>query len=338
MAASDLILIDGFDLYSTGNPASNRWAGATGGTSSNGVRAGRLGGFALAGDNFLNATITVPGAPTQFSMGMALQVVSSLPSSINNVANFKVSGGSQFQVSINADGSLSVLRAGSTSIGQTAAGVISANVWYYLEIEAVISATVGVVNIYLNSTQVLALSTVNNKGQSAGTIDQLTIFPGQNTVSYLADDFYMTSVASKLGECRVETVRPTADTAQKDWTPNSGAVNFSRVNEATIDGDTSYVSSSTPGQIDLYDFADLSSAPATIHAVQTTIIARKDDAATRTVRSKVKSSSTTSNGATTALSTSFASVRDIFVNDPNTSSAWTGSTFNAAQMGMEEVA
>lgn len=336
MAASDLILIDGFDLYSTGNPASNRWIGATGGTSSNGVRAGRLGGFALAGDQFLNATISVPGAPTQFSMGMAFQAATALPGFQANLANWKVSGASQIQLLTNVDGSLSVLR-GATTLGTTAA-VLTPNVWAYIEIECVISATVGVFNIYVNSVQVLALSGVNTKGQTATSIDQLTLFPGANVNNQLADDFYMTSVASKLGECRVETVRPTADTAQKDWTPNSGSANFSRVNEATVDGDTSYISSSTPGQIDLYDFADLSSAPATIHAIQTTIIARKDDAAARTVRSKVKSSSTTGNGATTALSTSFASIRDIFVNDPNASAAWTGSTFNAAQMGVEEVA
>jgi hypothetical protein len=333
MAASDLIMIDGFDLYSTGNPASGRWAGATGGTG--GVRTGRIGGFALAGDQFTNATASVPGAPTQFSMGMAFQQTT-LPSSQVNVATWKVGGAGQIQMVINPDGSLAVIR-GVTTLGTTVA-VISAGVWAYVEVECVISATVGVFNIYVNSVQVLALSGVNTKNQSAGTIDQLTLFPGANTPNQLADDFYLTSVASKLGECRVETVRPSADTAQKDWTPNSGTANFSRVNEATVDGDTSYVSSSTPGQIDLYDFTDLASAPATIHAVQTTIIARKDDAATRTVRSKVKSSSTTGNGATTALSTSFASIRDIFVTDPNTSAAWTGLTFNAAQMGMEEVA
>jgi hypothetical protein len=334
MAASDLILIDGFDLYNTGNPASNRWIGASGGTG--GVRAGRIGGSALAGDQFLNATISVPGAPTQFSMGFAWQATTALPGFQANLAQFKVSGATQIQVLTNVDGSLSVLRAGSTTLGSTAA-VLSPNVWAYIEFECVISATVGVFNIYVNSVQVLALSGVNTKGQTASSIDQLTLFPGANVNNQLADDFYMTSVASKLGECRVETVRPSADTAQKDWTPNSGATNFSRVNEAPIDGDTSFISSSTAGQIDLYDFTDLSSAPSTIHAVQTTVIARKDDATTRTLRSKVKSSSTTANGATTALSTSYAAIRDIFVNDPNTSSAWTGSTFNAAQMGVEEV-
>lgn len=335
MAASDLILIDGFDMYGgTTNPITARWAGAAG------TLTGRLGGLALAGNSFTSASVAVPGAPTQFSMGFAFMAVTSLPSSTQPIATFKVGGSQQLAVALAADGSLVAGRSDftTTKIGQTAAAVIPANAWTYIEFEIVISATVGVVNIYVNSVQVLALSAVNTKAQTSGAIDLLQFFPGANTINMAVDDFYMTSVATKLGECRVETVRPTADTAQKDWTPSSGTTNFSRVNEATVDGDTSYISSATPGQIDLYDFADLSSAPSTIHAVQTTVIARKDDATARTIRSKVKSGATTGNGVTTGLGTSYTPIRDIFTTDPNTSAAWTGANFNAAQVGVEEVA
>jgi hypothetical protein len=336
MAASDLILIDGFDMYGgTTHPITARWAGAAGTTT------GRLGGLALSGSSFTSATVAVPGAPTQFSMGFAYIALTNLPSGNQPITTYRVAGSQQLTVGLAPDGSLIVGRLGdftTTKIGQTASGVIPANAWVYIEYEVVISATVGVFNIYVNSVQVLALSGVNTKAQTSGTIDQLQFFPGANTINMAVDDFYMTSVASKLGECRVETVRPSADTAQKDWTPNSGTANFSRVNESTVDGDTSYISSATPGQVDLYDFPDLSSAPSTIHAVQTTVIARKDDATARTIRSKVKSGATTGNGATTALGTSYTPIRDIFVNDPNTSAAWTGANFNAAQAGVEEVA
>jgi len=55
----------------------------------------------------------------------------------------------------------------------------------------------------------------------------------------------------RIGKCTTMTRFPTADSAV-GMTPDSGTTNFSRVNQAAPDGDSSYVSSNKAGTTDLY--------------------------------------------------------------------------------------
>ena len=104
-----------------------------------------------------------------------------------------------------------------------------------------------------------------------------------------------------------------------------------------VNSDADYVASGTVGDLDLYETGDLPFVPDSVHAVQVTTCARKDDAATREVRSKVKSGATTANGASHALTASYIYYRDIVEADPNTSEAWTSGGVNAIQIGPEVV-
>jgi len=70
------------------------------------------------------------------------------------------------------------------------------------------------------------------------------------------DDHHMLDGAGqynneRIGKCATITRYPTAD-ATVQMTPDTGTANFSRVNQATPDGDTSYVSSNKSGVTDLY--------------------------------------------------------------------------------------
>ena len=103
----------------------------------------------------------------------------------------------------------------------------------------------------------------------------------------------------------------------------------------TVNGDTDYIASGTVGDLDLYEVGDLPFTPDSIHAVQVTMCARKDDAATREVRSKVKSGAATASGATHAAS--YVYYQDIFETDPGTAAAWTAGGVNAIQIGPEVV-
>ena len=93
----------------------------------------------------------------------------------------------------------------------------------------------------------------------------------------------------------------------------------------------------TVGDLDLYEVGDLPFTPDSIHAVQVSMCARKDDAATREVRSKVKSGATTASGAPHALTANYVYYRDIFEADPNTSAAWTSGGVHALRIGPEVV-
>ena len=65
--------------------------------------------------------------------------------------------------------------------------------------------------------------------------------------------------------------------------------------------------------------------------------ARKDDAATREVRSKVKSGTTSADGATHAMAASYQYFRGIHATDPDTAAAWTSGGVNGLQIGPEVV-
>ena len=108
---------------------------------------------------------------------------------------------------------------------------------------------------------------------------------GPNIVSI--DDIYVLDESTRLGQCRVSTLLPDADTADADWTPLGAGNHFAEVDDDN--GDTSCVASDTTGDLDMFDAQDLSFMPQTVHAVQISWRARKDDAATREVRSRIRS-------------------------------------------------
>jgi hypothetical protein len=151
--------------------------------------------------------------------------------------------------------------------------------------------------------------------------------------SPMVDDVYVTNIATRLGESRVLVLYPTADTADADWTPSTGVDHYATVDEATVNGDAGYIASGTVGDLDLYDVSDLGVMPDSIQAVQVTLCARKDDAASREVRCKVKSGAATADGAAHALTASYVYYRDVFETDPDTSAAWTAGGVNAVQIG-----
>lgn len=118
---------------------------------------------------------------------------------------------------------------------------------------------------------------------------------------------------------------------------NPGALNWMAVAESPADGDSSYNSSSTVGQIDLFGITSLPGTASNIVAVDNILYARKDDAGTRTIEGVIKSGGTSVTGPNLALSTSYQFVDQIQQTDPNTSAAWTPTGVNAATIGYEEV-
>jgi hypothetical protein len=200
----------------------------------------------------------------------------------------------------------------------------------------------GVVQVRLDGAQVLS---VTGDTCNAGTAEIATVrfsnhFVASGTRHLLRlDDVYLCDTAGSrnndfLGDIRVVTLQPNADTAQADFTPSTGSVHCSLVAEAPDDdGDTSYVESGTVGHKDLYGYQDLTATPAAIMAVQLATVARKDDAGNRSLRAVIKSGATTADGATRVLGTTYALYDDRFEVDPATGSAWTKAGVDALEAG-----
>lgn len=63
-----------------------------------------------------------------------------------------------------------------------------------------------------------------------------------------------TGFVAKICCPRVRTRFPDADGTTTNWTPDTGTVNYTQVDDNPDDGDTTYVESSTANHIDLYEF------------------------------------------------------------------------------------
>jgi hypothetical protein len=301
---------------------------------------GRFGGQCLALADSTGSTEAVrkqlTSSMVNFSWGFAYKQDSL--SAIGNQPFAYVldsANGVQLSLYIASTGVVTLYRGnGATAIITSAVGVIALSTWAYIELFGKIDGTTGTAELWINGVQIgtfsgntLATANVNMQGIEFAAPDA----SGSGNNAYF-DDVFLTDTAARVGERRIETLRPAADNTAI-WVPNSGVTNFSRVNETTVDGDTSYVSSSNVGDKDLYTLSALSSTPASIDAVNVVSFAEKTDATTRTLFNSVQSAGTNSDGSAFALAASYGRFDRLIQTDPNGGGAWTASRVNGLFIG-----
>lgn len=214
--------------------------------------------------------------------------------------------------------------------------------WYFIECKVTISNTTGTVDVKVNETNVLSLTSQDT--QRGGTaewrkiqIEGSSVFPH----NFSFDDWYLCDASGSqnndfLGSIRVDGILPDGDSATINWTPSSGTINSALVDENPHNTDTDYVESSTSTDQDLYDYAAVPTTLNTIHGLQINTIVRETDASDFTLKTLVKSGATTSADTAQAIAgTSYETLHRIVEQDPNTSAAWTSSGINSAQFGIE---
>lgn len=346
--------VEGFDAYNgTGNVTGtgSRW-NIIPFNANIATATGRFGGQCITispaqiqngeyGVGRLLDTVNVP-IQDNFTLGFAYQ--KGTGANDNNVSfihlHSTLAGVSSYELGIRhnpADNSMSVILKSSQTAGTvlctSAANVFALNQWHYIELEAFRHDTTGFVRLYINSVLVCSATNVDTR-TAAGVINQLACRPcgtPGNPVNYY-DDIYISDSSTRLGECRVETLRPTADTATKQWTPDTGAVNFSRVN-ATLAQSTTYVSSGTVGNTDLYELADLTGTPSSVFAVSFSVVANKTDANTKSI-AFAYDDGTLAIGADQFLgSTAIMLASPLVANTKPSGGAWTAALVNALKLG-----
>lgn len=239
-----------------------------------------------------------------------------------------------------SDGAIEVRRgkASGTIIGTSAAGVFPVNAWTYIEVKATINDTTGAVEVHVNGTSVLTLSSVDTKNTANAFITRYALSTGLYDDHYFLDTTGSAPTNDMLGDVKVEVIYPNAAGDSTDFTPSAGS-NFQNVDDVTTnDGDSTYNESSTTGQIDLFNLQPLVATSGVVFAVQSHMVARKTDGVVREVRQKLKSGSTVVDGATVGLGTSYQQYHGVIEElDPDTAAAWTISGVNALQAGYENI-
>lgn len=337
--------IDGFESYDTTN--GNTTSIITGKYTSSGgtitVRAGRLGGhgISLSGSQTLRTPVFTANDTWIVGFGFYYTHIASE----QQIMLFKDGTTNQCSLYLTINGELRFYRGDQGSnLGTSTGARIRAGVWNYIEVKVKINTTTGTVDIKVNNASVLSLTSKNT--DSASTSQATNIALGTSTSGsdiFTFDDFYVCDKSGSnnntfLTPQKVTTLLPTGDNGTNQYTPSSGANHYDRVNETPPNGNTTYVSDSTSGHIEEWNYADTGSEVTSIKGVQVNTVFETDSASAFSIKNHINSGGTSSDDAGTAgVNGTYNTPAFLAELDPNTSALWTKTNLDAALFGVKTV-
>lgn len=349
-----VIYMDGCDLYNSTTDL--RDAGVDGyityfgnkmGYSASG---GRFGFGALVPDLSTVANYIVPFPPV--ALGTDLYVGFWFKSTLSGTTGFQTliqlytTNGWRTAIKLSHDqnGTLRVEENDGTT-HDTASGVLTANTWSWIELKVTLGTnnTNGAYDLHVDTTSVSSDASSDTFPSTGDTVGELRIV-GSDYTRYIDDIVIWTgsgaSPTSFMGYAQIDTLLPTGDGADTAWTASAGS-DYQCVDDALAgaDGDTTYISASSASTKSSFAMADLTGVATSNLAVQVRARAKKTASEVKTLRGYVKSSASTTNGVTRGMMDNYAVHRlGIVSADPNGGGAWTESSINAMQAGVEVIA
>lgn len=314
---------------------------------------GRFGGGALqsmyAGGNFYVWRLIHPlSLSTDYIFGASVQI-SAAESAARDL--FWLEDASQnvaLYITATLGGGMQVKNASGTVVGASnpTTGLLPANVWTRVEFKFNMgsSTSTGSIEIRVNDVTVVTLS-AQNFFRSGGGASIAMINTNTSGIVRSFDDITLCDTTGDvnntfLGDIRIDTLKPSGDTVQKDWTLSAGTAGYALIDDpnGASDGDTTYVSSQVVGNKSEFALSNIIGQSSAINAVQTRVKAKKTDVGTRRYRAYLKSGSAVSNGPEITPpvgSYSWPTTNGLYEKDPNGSLAWTDAAVNNLQLGIE---
>jgi len=328
-------------------------------------------GFATIGQAALGKNLPAANASWGY-FGHAFKFTT-LPSSgyylAHAVYDIASSGGMKLCTLIGADGTLNVayitvsnFSTTVTILATSAAGLVAAGTWYYVESGFKINATVGGCIVKLNGAQVgdaAYLSYTGNTVRSSGSnfhadssTQQFThVRIGGSTFSNThfcdIDDWYYCDDVSDgvspptntfLGPVRLGLLQMIGDGDLDTLTPVGVADTWDAVNDAAAPDDlTTYVYGSAPATESNWEMEDMSLQAATVFGLLMNARVAQDDAAAHTYNTRVKnpggSAATVATRSSPAGAT-FVNQQDVIAINPDTGARYTPQEVNDLLPGL----
>lgn len=245
-------------------------------------------------------------------------------------------------MAIYAGATIWTLRRGGVTVASFTVSPTLGGGWFYIELKATLSDTVGSAEARVNGAVV---ATFSGDTKNAGT---KTVFDGVKIATPLSagnnmqmDDFYVCNGAGAyandfLGDVVVEALRPNGNGSASDFLNSAGdsVNNYQKVDDPTLDT-LDYVESGTSGQRDLYAMTNLSSGSGDILGVCVVGQANDTDATVKSVKAAVKSGASVGTTGARALTTTFSQPAGAFTLNPATGVPFTIAEINAIESGFE---
>jgi hypothetical protein len=236
-----------------------------------------------------------------------------------------------------------------TSVDYTGTTSVTDASWHWFEARIQWDQTTGDVETYIDGSADITVNLadtisatspptfagwrwVHLKGISAETtkIDDLIVYDVTATPTGTP-----TSGSFPIGESKIETLFPSGSGTNTDFSVLGGGSNYQAVDDsAWVEHQRQYVYGDTNSDTDTYAFGNLSNTPDEIHTVVVDIQARKPSSTAVYAKGVAYSNSTTGVTGSFEVETIGMRVYQLEIaQDPDTSSAWTGSGVDAAEFG-----
>lgn len=244
---------------------------------------------------------------------------------------------------LNSDGTLQFRRGtgGGTVIGPQSAQVMGANSWNHVEACVAFSDTAGTVEARVNGVVVISATGLDTVNTANIPCTQVVIFNRTSAaagVAHIDDVFAWDAIgainADFLGDCRVYTIAPNANTAFAEWAANSGQP-WDAIDDAAPDDDGTYITTATVGAESQFELANL---PADVVSVRGVVLAtrmRKTEAGDAFVRVGMVSGAFEGYGDDRAITTAYVTYHDVIERDPQNGASWTPAAVNNAKLKIE---
>jgi len=354
-----LILLDSmstFDASSEANGRLNtqmwlRWSSGTAGPDLNNVHP-LTGRFLSEASTNIYAGYQLPDRMTSIVLGFRFRIdetpnlIPFLPVMIFGLIDVDgiTSGNAEWQQSVYLNGNQEfVLYAGDSAndeIDRVRADIHLDRRWHYIEYKTTIDASAGSYELRLDGVNIMSGSTVDTQFTVNAWATNLELYPEAAVEFQFADLYVLDTTGGSpwndfLGDIHIEVLDPDGDGNRNDFTQLSGLTNYEMVDEAEQDEETSYVSSATALDDDLYTFSNLVSNFTTVYGVQVKMLGRNEDAGRRDISALCRSSTSESNGDVTHFNQDrYRMVSGIFEQNPNGPANWSDTTIDAAEFGI----
>ena len=263
----------------------------------------------------------------------------------------------QLTIYLQSTGIIAAVRGGTgfDVIGDSVTPAVTAEAYQHIECMATINSSTGAAEVRVNGVTVLSLSgetttheTSPSNETSQGVVGAAGGVGSGNTgmdVFYLDDLFAYDTEGSYnnyfIGDRRVFTLVPNADSVAQDWVRNVGAADFETINELTPDDDTTYieaVSGISPNAISEFELSVLPLGVSAISAVVLVNRAKKTDAGAANILATAISGSSTTLGANRPITEAYTYYHDVIEVDPDTAAPFTTSAVDTLKLGIERTA
>ncbi len=334
-----ILFTEGFDIYSAVTDIKTKWDSSS--ITDGSFDDARI--QAVGGKSFSQLSGGPSGLITPDLGNSTTMIVGFGFKNVDRNGNFplvELRDGTTVQVALRFNPTSGLLNVFSDTVLGEGTAVLAIDTWYYIEIKVLVNTTTGTVDVKVNETSDIALTSQDTQVSGSAQINRVAFIGAtSSTKKNILDDIVILNDTGSInndfmGDMKIETLRVNAAGNASDWATTPGVDGFIAVREGD---NNSLIGSSTANDISQFTKEALLKLDTTLKAVVTNVSVKNSDASTHTIRDNMRVGGADYTGTSqTVNSTGYKVKQFIREADPSTSNAWANAAaVNGAEVGVE---